>query len=39
MSKKLEGKSLNIEQLNIEKLKAVFPECVSSETAGGGVSG
>ena len=36
MSKKLEGKSLNIEQLNIEKLKAVFPECVSSETAGGG---
>ena len=34
MSDKLDGKSADVEQLNIEKLKSVFPECVNLEPNG-----
>ena len=32
MTDKLEGLSMNIETTNMEKLKAVFPECFSEGT-------
>ena len=31
MNNKLDGKSLDLEQINIQKLKSVFPECIICE--------
>lgn len=34
MSVKLDGKTLDLEQVNIQKLKSVFPDCVNQEDSG-----
>ena len=34
MSERLDGKSLDLEQVNIQKLKSIFPDCVIAEPNG-----
>ena len=36
MNNKLDGKSLDLKQINIQKLKSVFPECIICENSDGG---
>lgn len=34
---KMNGLSLDLAKVNLEKLKAIFPDCVSKESNGGGI--